>query len=309
MTLWKLRRVLLRRRLRLVGRRPAVLAFAAGAACLFCAVSRLCPTPAAAVAAGLVFSRHLTRRDLRFLCGFLPHPWRHVALEYLLLALLPCTVLALHGHWVHAAALMAAAPLMASIPQGRPPGMRLRRLRIGMLGGSPEWTAGIRRHPLFTGLLLCLAAAGTALPYVGFVVLMLIALCCCRFYGGNEPLQLLLLPEQGSARLLGCKVRTAWRNYFFATLPFAATAGCLHPQTLWLAAVWLPFSALLLLYAVLAKYAFYHPDHPAGSGSMTAQLGLAGFLIPPLLPVSLCLTVAYALRAEKNLNRYLYDYD
>lgn len=310
MTLWKLRRKLLLRWLRLVGwLLPVVLSFAAGAAWLFCAVSRLYPTLAAAVAAGLVFSLHRTRRDLHFLCGFLPQPRRHVALEYLLLALLPCTVLALHGHRVHAAALLAAAPFLASMPQGRLPGMRLQRLRIGMLGGSPEWTAGIRRHPLFAGGLLCLAAAGTVLPYAGFVVLMLIALCCCAFYTGNEPLQLLLLPEQGSARLLWCKVRTAWRNYFFATLPFAAAAGWLHPKTLWLAAVWVPFSALLLLYAVLAKYAFYHPDHPAGSGSMSAQLGLAGFLVPPLLPVSLCLTVAYALRAEKNLNRYLYDYD
>ena len=40
-----------------------------------------------------------------------------------------------------------------------------------------------------------------------------------------------------------------------------------------------------------------------------AKLGAAGFLIPLLLPLSLCLVVSYALRAERNLNRYLHDYD
>ncbi len=30
---------------------------------------------------------------------------------------------------------------------------------------------------------------------------------------------------------------------------------------------------------------------------------------PPLLPLSLCLVVSYLLWAERNLSRYLYDYD
>ena len=38
-------------------------------------------------------------------------------------------------------------------------------------------------------------------------------------------------------------------------------------------------------------------------------MGAAGFLIPPLLPLSLCFVVSYLLRAERNLDRYLYDYD
>ena len=43
--------------------------------------------------------------------------------------------------------------------------------------------------------------------------------------------------------------------------------------------------------------------------ALAARLGAAGFLIPPLLPLSLCLVVSYLLRAERNLSRYLYDYD
>ena len=42
---------------------------------------------------------------------------------------------------------------------------------------------------------------------------------------------------------------------------------------------------------------------------LPARPDAAGFLIPLLPPLSLCLVVSYALRAERNLNRYLHDYD
>ena len=76
-----------------------------------------------------------------------------------------------------------------------------------------------------------------------------------------------------------------------------------------LAALWLPFAALLLAYAVLAKYARYDPAIPETPLPAATRLGFAGFLVPVFLPVTLCLTVSYAVRAERNLDRYLYDYD
>ena len=41
----------------------------------------------------------------------------------------------------------------------------------------------------------------------------------------------------------------------------------------------------------------------------TIRMEEHNILIPLLLPLSLCLVVSYALRAERNLNRYLHDYD
>ena len=67
-------------------------------------------------------------------------------------------------------------------------------------------------------------------------------------------------------------------------------------------------AALALLYAVVSKYARYQPDRTPRR-PLAAKLGATGFLIPLLLPLSLCLVVSYALRAERNLNRYLHDYD
>ena len=62
-------------------------------------------------------------------------------------------------------------------------------------------------------------------------------------------------------------------------------------------------------YFVAAKYARYDPADESPRWPLAARLGAAGFLIPPLLPLSLCLVVSYLLRAERNLSRYLYDYD
>ena len=134
-------------------------------------------------------------------------------------------------------------------------------------------------------------------------------LSCGAFYAANEPLQLLLLPGKGAARLLARKIFTAWRNYFLMTAPFAVLALLAQPRSAWMAAAWAPLAALALLYFVAAKYARYDPADESPRWPLAARLGAAGFLIPPLLPLSLCLVVSYLLRAERNLSRYLYDYD
>lgn len=309
MNLVRLRWLLLVRWLRLVGwLLPVVLLFAAGVGWIYLSVARVWPLTATLVVPVLLLGLHRSRRDLDFLRTLLANPRRHIAFEYLLLATLPGAILVACGQSIHAAALLVVAPLPAFVPQRRMPGIRLQRLRIRMLGYSPEWTAGIRRRPLVAAAVLGLVACCAALPYWGFIALMVAALFCSGLYTGNEPLQLLILSQKGSARLLWSKVRTAWRNYFFAATPFALITAVLHPHLAWFGAIWLPFSLLVLLYAVVAKYAFYDPSIPTGTSSLTAQTGLVGFIVLPLLPVSLCLLVAYALRAERNLNRYLYDY-
>lgn len=97
-----------------------------------------------------------------------------------------------------------------------------RLLRISLLGGSPEWTAALRRHPAAAGTVAAALAVCACVPYTGFPALFLAALLCGTFYTGNEPLQLVLLPETGAARFLAQKTFTAWRNYFLLSLPFAA---------------------------------------------------------------------------------------
>ena len=198
---------------------------------------------------------------------------------------------------------------MALFPQPHAPVYAGRIVRIARLGYSPEWTAGLRRRPVASALLGIGVLLCALMPYLGFPALYLAALCCANLYTRNEPLELLLLPEKSPARLLTAKIRTACRNYFLLAAPFALLAALLHPEGLWLAALWAPLSALLLVYCVLAKYAVYDPAAPEAAASTASMLGLVGFIVWPLLPVTLAMLVSHALRAEKNLNRYLYDYD
>lgn len=184
-----------------------------------------------------------------------------------------------------------------------------RLVRPALFGGSPEWTAGVRRHPVAMVAAAVVLTVCVCIPYAGFPALCIAAAACGSFYAANEPLQLLLLPEAGAARLLARKVFTAWRNYFLTTAPFAALVLLAQPRSAWMAAVWAPLAALTLLYFVAAKYARYDPADESSRWPLAARLGAAGFLVPPLLPLSLCLVVSYLLRAERNLDRYLYDYD
>lgn len=287
---------------------PVVLLFAAGIAALFFAVAAAHPLWAALIAAALVVRFQLTRRDTLLMNLLLRRP-RLGAWYDCHLLLLPASLLLLAaGHPWHALVLQAAAPTAALLPR-RGAALRHRSLlRIGWLGWSPEWCATLRRHRIATLLLALGALLLAAVPYWSFIYLGFTALAAVECYTRNEPLALLLLPELESGRLLARKVFEALRNYLLATAPFALAAALLHPRAAWVAALWLAFSTLVLLYAVLAKYALYDPDEPRPVASTVMLFGLIGFLLPPLLPVSLVLLVRYGLRAERNLNRYLHDY-
>lgn len=178
-----------------------------------------------------------------------------------------------------------------------------------LLGGSPEWIAGMRLRPGSVAATVSALTLCACVPYAGFPALVAAAVGCGAFYRSCEPLQLVLLPEQGAARFLARKVLAAWRNYFLMTAPFAVLALLAQPRSAWMAAAWAPLAALALLYFVAAKYARYDPADESPRWPLAARLGAAGFLLPPLLPLSLCLVVSYLLRAERNLSRYLYDYD
>ena len=143
------------------------------------------------------------------------------------------------------------------------PGKRIyarRWIRPERLGGSPEWTAGLRRHPAALWITVGLLTLCTLLPVAGFPGLYVAAVACGAFYLDDEPLELLRLPELNAGRLLVHKVLTAWRNYFLLTLPFTLLAILAHPRTAWIAAAWAPLATLALLYAVVAKYAHYAPE-------------------------------------------------
>lgn len=159
-----------------------------------------------------------------------------------------------------------------------------RLVRPALFGGSPEWTAGVRRHPtavVATAVVLLVCAC---IPYAGFPALYLAAAACGAFYAANEPLQLLLLPGKGAARLLARKIFTAWRNYFLMTAPFAVLALLAQPRSAWMAAAWAPQAALALLYFVAAKYARYDPADESPRWPLAAGWELRDFSSRPCCP-------------------------
>ena len=81
-----------------------------------------------------------------------------------------------------------------------------------LLGGSPEWIAGMRLRPGSVAATVSALTLCACVPYAGFPALVAAAVGCGAFYRSCEPLQLVLLPEQGAAQFLARKVLAAWRN-------------------------------------------------------------------------------------------------
>ena len=63
-----------------------------------------------------------------------------------------------------------------------------RLLSVGLLGGSPEWTAALRRRPTAAVAVAAALPACACVPYAGFPALCLAALLCGGFYADCEPL-------------------------------------------------------------------------------------------------------------------------
>ena len=120
-----------------------------------------------------------------------------------------------------------------------------------LLGGSPEWIAGMRLRPGSVAATVSTLTLCACVPYAGFPALVAAAVGCGVFYRSCEPLQLVLLPEQGAARFLARKVLAAWRNYFLFAVPYATVIVLRHPDTCWMAAGWASLAALALLQIVL----------------------------------------------------------
>ena len=71
-----------------------------------------------------------------------------------------------------------------------------RLVRPALFGGSPEWTAGVRRHPTAVVAAAVVLLVCACIPYAGFPALYLAAAACGAFYAANEPCNSCCCPER-----------------------------------------------------------------------------------------------------------------
>ena len=71
-----------------------------------------------------------------------------------------------------------------------------RLVRPALFGGSPEWTAGVRRHPTAVVAAAVVLLVCACIPYAGFPALYLAAAACGAFYAATNPCNSCCCPKR-----------------------------------------------------------------------------------------------------------------
>ena len=262
----------------------------------------------AGVVAVILLLVHLGRKDYAFCQRLLPHPFRLFVLEYSL-GVVPFVVIALlRGQFPLALLYAAMPPLVAAGPRSA----RLSRQRALPLPGrfpDLDTVSFFRRAGLFVVGVLVLAAGLCFAPAVSVVLVYLLVLFSSGvIYSQGESLTLLCLDGLPARQFLRRKIWRQIRFWAVPVLPILALYAVFNWETAYYALIPVALCPLQITASVCAKYRSYVPNRPFEGTAMQA-IGMLGFIIPFLLPVSIILTVIYYTDAVRHLKTFLYAYD
>ena len=166
-----------------------------------------------------------------------------------------------------------------------------------------------RKAGLFVCCVLVLAAALCFAPAVSVVLVYLLVLFSSgAIYSQCESLTLLCLDGLPARQFLCRKIWRQIRFWAVPVLPVLALYAVFNWETAYYALVPVVLCPLQITASVCAKYRSYVPNQPFGGTTMQA-IGMLGFIVPFLLPVSLILTAVYYSDAVRHLKTFLYAYD
>lgn len=248
-----------------------------------------------------------SRLDKAFVRKHMPGGLRNIALEYMVLTL-PFTLPVLFTpYWWLFLLLQAAHAGIAGLSAG----FRQRTALVFLSGWIHprdfEWLSGMRRNAVF--LLPCyLAAWGLCwLKVAPLIPLWIITAVAASFYIECEPLHILKAVYTHPAALLRAKMLRHLKLLVAILLPVLIVNSLCCPEMTVLNLVFLSAQIILLVFALLLKYAGYRPDIRLGGSSLLMGLMSVSVLIPFLLPLPLLMSFRNYGRALTNLKDYYHD--
>lgn len=172
-----------------------------------------------------------------------------------------------------------------------------------------EWKAGIRRSLFF--LLPVWIIGLCASFFVGSVpiVLFLLGIATAQFYEECEPYQLVTIFEKKADHFLWYKITQQIKLFSLITLPLIAVFMIFHHEVWYIPVCEYILFILIHAYLIMMKYAFYVPASKPQSIQTFGAIGIAGALIPVLLPALLLLGIYFYFKSRKTLQHYLYDFN
>ena len=173
--------------------------------------------------------------------------------------------------------------------------------------GMFEWRSGIRASLPGIVLFYGLGLAGVFSIWLSATSLILLSLTFGVFYGASESQKILAAPELSAGDFLQHKIGQHLKCWVLFLLPLLLAAFVHYQYWPYILAA---FAAVvnLLVFAILAKYAFYRP---ASTGGLSQIVGSMAWLCSILLPLSVfvfCVNIILYFKAKHNLNYYLDAY-
>ncbi len=250
----------------------------------------------------------LKRHDKRFLKINFSNYKLVLLTEYLLLMLPLYICLVYHFQWNALFAVIVLTVLVINID------IKLKKRSINTVfqrmipSACYEWKAGVRKTLVYI-FALWLLGLGTSF-FVGSVpvALFVLGILPLSFNERNEPVQMILSFEMDTNRFLLYKIKT--QLYLFSTvaIPLIGAFLLFHTDLWYIPIIEYFVFAILYIYVILTKYAFYQPNIKSNSVQLFEAIGAIGAFIPFMFPVLLLLAIRFYFKSRKNLNFYLNDY-
>lgn len=171
-----------------------------------------------------------------------------------------------------------------------------------------EWKSGFRQNILYLILIYVLCFLGIINLYIGLIFFIILFLIIISFYFENESREIIEAEQLSSSKFLKTKIRRNLKFYLLFVFPIFSISLIFNPSSYIEILLFYLSTANVFIFNILFKYTYFIP-HESGIINML-QLSIAIIaLFPPFSIVILFINYFLYIKATKNLNNYLYDFN
>ena len=261
------------------------------------------------VVLAVIFIIHHNRKDYFFLSKLSVSPAWIFIVEYLVFSAPLLVLLFILGQYMQALMYIVLL-LVICLVKPSPKGARTKTYNAWVKhipAAIFEWRCGVRVSLPFILIFYCLGLAGIYSIWLSAVSIVFLSLISITFYGSNESQKILAATEQSTDAFLRCKLGRHVKYWVLFLLPLFL-AAFVHYQ--YWAYILAAFAAAvnLLIFNILAKYAYYRQASTGVLSQFVSSLALLCSVILPLSIFVFLTNIVLYFKAKNNLNYYLNAY-
>lgn len=257
----------------------------------------------------ICFGLHFSRPDINFVFKHFEKPLFEIYSEYALLIFPFLFTLLFSSHWYYFFLTYAVLFPISSIKPFSRQQTRMKNLSSYIKPENFEWISGIRKLHIPLIIFYFLAFVSSWIKVVPLFFLWLMTTIFISFYEEGESLIILKCRQEKAHQLLFRKALNHSGYMILLCLPVLVINSAFNRDFLVINVLFLFTQIILLLFCIFFKYTMYEPNAKMGANNIMMGIISIGSLIPFFLPVPLIMAIIYYYKANKNLNRYLHDYD